>query len=150
MHLPVSPLFVILWSLIIGSWGILSPIFTMTCLADTLTDAYPKTKHYRVCLCAMLCLFGLICNCLILNPLFYVITYTWMYKGQFVVFIAVMLMYFVAIFLYSVKNIAIDYYFTYGKPLKKLWIVSFKFSGLITLVSVTKSNRNKGRTTYEF
>lgn len=134
-NLPLSPLLITFWSIIAGGWGIMSPLLTMTCLVETLTDAYPKTRPYRLCLCIALCVFGLFFNSLILNPLHYVIVYTWLYNGINIVYIGVMLPYFLGIFLYSVKNITNDYYFTHGRPLAKFWTVAFKFSCVVAVVS---------------
>lgn len=126
---------VVLTTLNTTLWGMLSAIFTVTCMVDALTDTSPHFKNNRICICSTVCLCCLVLNCLILNPLYFTIIYTWMYIGMYIVNVAVVFIYLLSIFIYSLNNISIDYHFLNGFPLNQFWIVAFKICFLLLLVS---------------
>lgn len=134
-QMPASGLLIVLWSLNIAMWGMLSAIFTVTCIIDSLVDAYPRCKNYRICICSVVCLFCLVINCSILNPLYYTITYMWVYTGMYILNATILVIFFLTIFVYSMDNVRDDYHFLYGHTLNQYWIFTFKMCCLICMVS---------------
>lgn len=134
-QMPAGGFFVALWSLNITLWGMLSAIFTITCIIDALVDAFPRYKNYRIYVCSIVCLCCLVINISILNPLYYTITYIWVYTGMYLVNVTILGVYFLSIFIYSTENVKDDYHFLYGYTLNQAWITGFKMCCLVCMVS---------------
>lgn len=140
-RIPLPQVIVPLWLLMIALWGILSTVLIVTAFVETLTDTYPKLVQYRLCICSLVCIVSFIVNVVAVHNNYFIFFTNWTQNGVNFTLLSLFAFYLIGLYVYSLKNIANDYHFIYGVPLKQFWILSIKGTSLVVLVSYYKNKR---------
>lgn len=106
----------------------------MTAVVETLTDTFPKLIQYRLCICFSVCGACLTVNIALVNNNFLEIFLNWSQNGMTYTLLLLIPAYLIGLYVYSLKNIANDFHFTYGSPLRSFWIQSVKASTLVIII----------------
>lgn len=136
-RLPLHQVIGTLYLLVIAVWGILSAVLVMTAFVDTLIDTFPKLIPYRLCTCSIMCIATLMVNISMLHNNYHLFFLNWSQNGMIITLLVLLIIFIIALFVYTLTNIANDYHFIYGSPLKFYWILSTKGTFFIVLTCFT-------------
>lgn len=125
----------LLWYFIIFYFSLLSPIYSVIGVVNTIMERYTFLAKYRLVVYLVTCLSGAVLTIpLCLNINVEIIEVFRNFGLPLIRAVLLFLVIFALMFMYSTNRIIDDYSFTYGRPPEKYWIMFWKTSPLIALV----------------
>ena len=125
----------LLWFLGIFYFAFVAPLYTVIGLVDSITQCFKSLSRHRLIVCMTVCFFGFVLHMPTAISIGFGYIYYWSKSGMILLTSTMMILINLAIlYVYSIREIAIDYRFEYGSPPENYWVFLWKVSPILSIV----------------